>query len=88
MLAVLRRARDREHGQSERRELGAQARGVERRVHGVAGARVGEPEFEQRRGGERSAAARQPDARRGEAAQIGPRFILCATSREAGAIGG
>ena len=64
LLAVLRRAGDREHGKTERRELAAQARGVERRMHGVAGARMGEAEFEQRRGGERRPAARQRDPRR------------------------
>ena len=47
---------------------------VELRMHGVAGARMGQAEVEQRRGGERGAAPRQRDARRGEAAQLRPRL--------------
>ena len=75
LLAVLRCAGDGEHGKTERRERAAQLRRVERRMHGIACARMGEAEFEQRRGGERRPAARQRDPRGGEAAQLGPRLV-------------
>jgi hypothetical protein len=76
MLPVGGGACDREHGQAERRELGNEARFVEGRVHGVAGARVREAEIKLRRGRERSAGARQRDARGGQRAQLHPRLIL------------
>jgi len=69
-------AGDREHGQAEQRELAAEARLVEGRVHGVAGARVGEAQIEERRGRERGAGARKRDARGGQLAQLRPRLIL------------
>ena len=72
VLPMVRGAGERQHGQAERRQNGGQARGVERLVHGIAGAGMGEAQVEQRSGGERRAAAGQPDARRGEFAQLRP----------------
>ena len=74
LRAVLRGARDREHGQAESGEVCEQTSLVERRVHGVAGAGVRQPEFQERSGGERCAAARQADAGRGQPAQIVPKI--------------
>jgi hypothetical protein len=76
MRAVGGGARHREHGEGERRELADEARFVELRVHGVAGAGVGEAQIELRRGRERGAGARQRDARDGQRAQLRPRLIL------------
>ena len=76
MRAVGGGARDREHGQAQRRKLFDEARLVELRVHGVAGARVGEAEIKLWGSGERGAGARQRDARGGQRAQLRPRFIL------------
>src|SRR6516225_6534536 len=76
MRAVGGGARDREHGQAQRRKLFDEARLVELRVHGVAGARVGEAEIKLWGSGERCAGARQRDARGGQRAQLRPRLIL------------
>ena len=76
MLPVGGGARDREHGEGERRKLGDEARFVELRVHGVAGAGVGEAQIKLRRGRERGTGARQRDARGGQRAQLRPRLIL------------
>ena len=76
MRAVGGGARDREHGERERRKRFDEARFVELRVHGVAGAGVGEAQIELRRGRERGAGAGQRDARGGQRAQLRPRLIL------------
>jgi hypothetical protein len=76
MRAIGGGARDREHGEGERRELGDEARFVELRVHGVACARVGEAEIKLWGSGERGAGARQRNARGGQRAQLRPRLIL------------
>jgi hypothetical protein len=71
---VLRGARDHQYGKAERAEVVAQPRVIERRMYGVAGAGMRQLEIEQRLGGERGAAARQPDAGGGEGAQLLPRI--------------
>jgi len=76
MLPVGGGARDREHGEGERRKRFDEACFVEGRVHGVAGAGVGEAQIELRGGRERGAGARQRDARGGQRAQLRPRLIL------------
>ena len=76
MRAVGGGARDREHGQAQRRKHFDEARLVELRVHGVAGARVGEAEIKLWGSGERGAGARQRDARGGQRTQLRPRLIL------------
>ena len=47
LRAITHRTGDHEHGRTERRQIGAEARLVEPRMHGVAGARMGEAELEQ-----------------------------------------
>ena len=75
-LPVGRGACHRQHHRVETGEVGEQPRLVERLVHGVAGAGVGELEAEQRRGRERRAAALQADARGGQSSQIGPQAVF------------
>jgi len=53
-------------------QIGLEPDIVQRSMHGVAGARMCQPQIEERCGGERRAAARQPDAGRGQAAKRVP----------------
>ena len=66
--------------EAETRRLRRARFGVERRMHGVAGAGVGQPEIEQRRGGERCAGSAQPDAGAAVSpAQVGARGRIVAS---------
>ena len=67
-------------------EVGDEARLVERFMHRVAGARVGEAQVEQRRGRERCAGARKPDPGRRVGTQRGPQVGI-REGRDGGVVG-
>jgi len=80
-------ARHREHRNAERRDVGDEARLVERRMDRVARAGMGQAEIEQRLGGERGAGRASPiragvRARSGDQGSGGTIFVIASEAKQ------